>query len=113
LLLDQKFISGIGNIYADEILFASGIMPNRIAGKLKDVEIKKIFNEANSILKKAIKYRGTTFNNYVDASGKQGGFFKFLKVYGREGEKCLRCGLEIKKIKIGGRGTHYCQKCQV
>ncbi|MCU0678897.1 MAG: bifunctional DNA-formamidopyrimidine glycosylase/DNA-(apurinic or apyrimidinic site) lyase [Planctomycetes bacterium] len=113
MLLDQKSIAGIGNIYADEILFAAGVKPDRRAGSLRPGEIKKIASAVKRILKKAIKYRGTTFNDYVDAEGKVGGFVKRLKVYGREGESCRRCGAIIKKMKVAGRGTRHCPGCQV
>lgn len=111
-LLNQKYIAGIGNIYADEILFAAGVSPKRKTSSLKEKEIQKIFNATKEILKKAIKYRGTTFNDYRDAEGKKGKFFKMLKVYGRENEKCLDCQEVIKKIKVAGRGTRICEKCQ-
>ena len=112
-LLNQKNIAGIGNIYANEILFEARILPSRKIDSLKDKEIKKLYQAIKKILKKAIKYRGTSFNNYVDANGNKGDFLKLLKVYGREKEKCLRCkkGI-IKKTKIAGRGTVYCDKCQ-
>lgn len=112
-LMNQQLIAGIGNIYADEILFQAGILPNRLASSLDDKEIKKVYQAVKIVLKKAIKYRGTTFSDYIDASGDKGGFIEFLKVYQREGEKCLRCknGI-IVKSKIAGRGTRYCQKCQ-
>lgn len=113
ILLNQAFISGIGNIYADEILFKAGIRSARIAASLKDNELKKIFNAANEILKKAIKFRGTTFSDFVDSKGKKGNFSRMLKVYGREGEKCFRCGGVVKKIKLAGRGTRFCPDCQM
>jgi len=112
VLLDQKLIAGIGNIYADEILFAARVKPNRLANKLKTSEIEKIANASKKVLKQAIKYRGTTFNDYVDAAGKVGGFVRRLKVYGREGESCQRCGVVVKKIKVAGRGTRWCPGCQ-
>ncbi|MDD4332699.1 MAG: bifunctional DNA-formamidopyrimidine glycosylase/DNA-(apurinic or apyrimidinic site) lyase [Patescibacteria group bacterium] len=112
VLMNQQIISGIGNIYADEILFAAGVLPDRIACRLSAEEIKKIFCLTEKIIKKAIKYRGTTFSNYVDTSGRRGGFSKMLKVYGRAGEKCVCCQEKIKKIKLGGRGTHFCEYCQ-
>lgn len=112
ILMDQALIAGIGNIYADEILFKAKIKPARIAASLKDDEMKKIFNAANEILKKAIKFRGTTFSDFVDSQGRKGNFSGILKVYGREGEKCFRCGGVVKKIKLGGRGTRFCEKCQ-
>lgn len=112
-LLNQKYIAGIGNIYADEILFEAKVLPNRKTDSLKKEEVKKIFQAIKKILKKAVKYRGTTFNAYIDARGQKGNFTKFLKVYKREGKKCLRCkkGI-IQKIKIAGRGTRHCNKCQ-
>lgn len=112
-LLNQKLIAGIGNIYADEILFDSGILPNRPVNEIERAEIKRLFNSTNKIFKKAIKHRGTTFNNYVDGSGKKGNFIRFLKVYGKKGERCAKCGKGIiKKIKIAQRGTSYCDFCQ-
>ena len=112
-LLNQKHIAGIGNIYADEILFEAKILPSRKVVSLKIGEIKIIYQTIKKILKKAIKYRGTTFNSYTDARGQKGNFTKFLKVYKREGKKCLRCkkGMII-KTKIAGRGTRCCDKCQ-
>lgn len=112
VLLNQQLISGIGNIYADEILFATGIRPTRKASTLSDHEIKKIFLASQKIIKAAIKFRGTTFNDYVDADGNIGSFVKFLKVYGRKDKKCPRCKGIVKKIKVAGRGTHYCSACQ-
>ena len=113
VLLNQKLIAGIGNIYADESLFLAKIKPSRQAGSLLNKEIKELFKAISFIIKEAIKYRGTTFNNYVDTSGRKGNFAKLLKVYKREGGRCLRCptGTIIKK-KIAGRGTRYCDKCQ-
>ena len=112
ILLNQQLISGIGNIYADEILFAANIRPDRKANTLSDSEIKKIHLASQRIIKAAIKFRGTTFNDYVDANGNVGSFVKFLKAYGRQGKKCPRCGGVVKKIKMSGRGTHYCPACQ-
>ncbi len=111
-LLDQKIIAGIGNIYADESLFAANIKPTRRVGDLKSFEIKKLSQVIKEKLKLAIKNRGTTFNNYVDTGGNKGNFSRFLKVYGRTGKKCKKCESIILKIKLGGRGTHYCEKCQ-
>jgi len=111
-LLDQTYISGIGNIYADESLFIAGIKPDRKIKTLKPEEIKKLWRAIPKILKYAIKHRGTSFNNYVDAQGQAGNFLKYLKVYGREGRKCENCGEPVKKMKLGGRGTHWCDKCQ-
>jgi len=112
ILLNQRLIAGIGNIYADEILFQAGVRPERPARGLTGKEAESVFKASKVILDKAIKHRGTTFNNYVDGSGQKGNFSRFLKVYGREGERCLKCGTVIKKIKVAGRGTRYCKKCQ-
>ncbi len=113
LLLNQKIISGLGNIYVDEILFASRVKPTRLANSLSESEIKKIFSSTKNIIKRAIKFRGTTFSDFVDSRGRKGNFKQKLKVYGRQGKKCQRCKKsKIEKKKIAGRGTHFCSKCQ-
>lgn len=111
-LLNQKLISGLGNIYADEVLWAAKIRPDRPTKKVTEAELKKLFASINKIIKLAIKHRGTTFSDYVDSRGRKGNFSKFLKVYGRGGEKCPNCQNPLKKSKISGRGTHYCPICQ-
>ncbi|MFZ4631639.1 MAG: DNA-formamidopyrimidine glycosylase [Patescibacteria group bacterium] len=111
-LLNQKLVSGLGNIYVDEVLFAAGVLPSREAKSLKIEEIKLVIKEANRIIKRAIEYRGTTFSNYVDSEGKKGNFSQYLKVYGRGSKPCLVCGQAIIKTKLAGRGTHYCSNCQ-
>ncbi len=113
LLLDQKRISGLGNIYVDEALYAARIKPSRLAGSLSKSEIKILHHEINRIIKAAVKNRGTTFSDYVDSSGKKGNFSRYLQVYGKQGSTCPSCGSSISKIKLAGRGTHYCPKCQV
>jgi formamidopyrimidine-DNA glycosylase len=112
LLMNQKFVAGIGNIYADEILFLSGIKPNRTADTLTGKEKEKIYQNMRDILAKGIKYGGTTFSDYVNAFGEKGSFQVELRVYQREDEKCYECATNIKKTKIGGRSTYYCPKCQ-
>lgn len=112
LLMNQKFIAGIGNIYADEILFLSGIRPDRTADTLTDMEKEKIYFNMRDILKKGILYGGTTFSDYVNAFGQEGSFQVELRVYQKEGEECFKCGAPIEKTKIGGRSTYYCPKCQ-
>lgn len=112
LLLNQKLIAGLGNIYADEVCFCAGVRPDRRVDKITEGEKKKLFNCIPKILQLAIKNRGTTFNSFVDSDGKSGNHVNFLKVYGRGGEKCRRCGGTIKKIRLAGRGTHFCLKCQ-
>lgn len=111
-LLNQKLIAGLGNIYADEVLWAARISPERPTKKVTLAELKKLFAAINKIISLAIKQRGTTFSDYVDSRGRRGNFSKFLKVYGRGGEKCPNCHNPLKKQKIAGRGTHYCPKCQ-
>ncbi len=112
LLLNQKLIAGLGNIYVDEVLFAAGVLPDRRVNNLNEEEIKKIFKKIKPILTRAIKARGTTFNNYVDSNGKSGDMKRRLQVYGRAGKLCMKCGNIIMKTKVAGRGTHYCVVCQ-
>lgn len=112
LLLDQEIISGIGNIYANEILFASGINPLK---KGKDVtfdECQLIVNKARNILKEAIKLGGTTIKSYESSEGVKGGFQSYLKVHMKEGEFCPNCNEKIIKEKVNGRSTYYCKRCQ-
>lgn len=112
-LLNQKNIAGIGNIYADEVCFAAGVLPSRRADSLSESEKKKIFQNITKILEKAIECGGTTFRDYKDSEGKRGGYCDFLKVYGRAGLNCLKCGKnKLKKTKIAGRGSVYCPVCQ-
>jgi len=111
-LIDQRNISGIGNIYSDEILFFAGVHPLRRVAELKSIEIKKIFDGIKKILPKALKLRGTSDNDYLDALGKKGEYAMRLKVYGREGKKCKKCRGIIHRLKIGGRSAHFCLKCQ-
>ena len=111
--MNQAFIAGIGNIYADEICHRAGVLPNRNTGTLKPNEIKKLFQASEKVIKQAVKERGTTFNNYVDSDGKKGNFVRFLKVYERNKLTCLTCKVAIiQKKKVAGRGTHYCLTCQ-
>ena len=113
LVLNQKIIAGIGNIYADEICHASRIRPMRKIDKLTESEKKRLWQNTTKIIKRAIDKRGTTFSDYVDADGQSGSYVKYLKVFGRQGQECLTCHRGfIKKIKHAGRGTHYCPNCQ-
>ena len=112
LLMDQTFIAGVGNIYAAEACFCAGISPERLAGKIKDAEVKKLHNCLIRILKLAISKHGSSVEAYVDAEGNKGGYVPFLKVYGRAGKQCLRCGGTIKEIRLGGRSTSFCPHCQ-
>jgi len=112
VLMDQQLIAGIGNIYADEVCFAVRVNPETRAKFLRVDKTKEIFSLIKKILTKAVKHRGTSVNTYVDGAGRSGGYQRFLNVYDRKGEKCHRCGSIIKKIKIGGRSSSFCQRCQ-
>ena len=113
MLLNQKMIAGIGNIYADEICFLAKLNPSRKIDSLDDKETKTLYNSIRNIIRLAIKHRGTTFSNYVDAMGQKGKFSKFLKVYKKEGQKCSCCKKTvIEKAKMAGRSTRYCKNCQ-
>jgi len=113
VLLNQQIFAGIGNIYADEICFRAGIRPDRKINTLSLAEVSNLYAACQYILAKAVKMRGTTFNNYRDSDNNKGNFVKYLKVYGRAGQKCLRCKKSlIKKTKVGGRGTCFCPNCQ-
>ena len=111
-LLDQSFIAGIGNIYADEALYASGIHPQRITSTLSKKKLTELHGHIQRLLKKAISLMGTSVDTYSGVNGKPGGFQKYLLAYGREGEPCSKCGTEIKREKIGSRSAHYCPRCQ-
>jgi len=112
-LLNQSKIAGLGNIYVDEIAHRSGVSPMRKVGTISKKEILNLYEQINKVIKQAIKERGTTFSDYLDADGNKGNFIKYLKVYQRMGQHCLTCKKgEIVKVKIGGRGTHYCNNCQ-
>lgn len=112
LLMNPEALAGIGNIYACEILYRTGIAPYRRADGLDGKEWKSIFREARRILKKGIEKRGTSISDWRDLYGCPGENQKELKVYGREDEKCRRCGGVIVRIKQGGRSTFYCPTCQ-
>lgn len=112
VLLDQKFLAGIGNIYAQEALFRAGIHPRRAANRLKDSEIRKLRREIQKVLLEALGYRGTSDSWFVDARGRKGGFQFRLRVYGRGDEPCLKCEKPIKRIIMGNRGTYFCPRCQ-
>jgi formamidopyrimidine-DNA glycosylase len=112
VLLKQEIISGIGNIYSDEILFEAKIYPLKEIQKLREAELKKIYSATKKILKKAIKVKGDSMSDYRTTSGKKGGYQNLQKVYQREGEKCYRCGAVIERLKLGGRSCHFCPACQ-
>ncbi len=114
LLMDQSFIAGVGNIYAQEVCWCAKILPARVVGTLKDREIKELYCCLIKILKQAIRQKGTTAadDKYLDVQGEKGGYASELKVYQRENQKCFRCRGKIKRIVLAGRGTSYCPVCQ-
>jgi len=112
LLLDQKFISGIGNIYAAEALFRAKIHPLRQALSLSESEKELLFKEIVAVLKEAIVHKGSSIDQYVQLSGKAGGYAQYHKVYGKDDSLCLVCRAKIQRISVGGRGTYFCPKCQ-
>jgi len=114
VLMDQKKIAGIGNIYANEALFLAGIKPDKQAKELKIGKIKKLRGTIIKVLKDGIKYKGSTAkdDHYRQATGKRGSYQNHFWVYQKNGEKCEKCRALIKRSKIGGRGTFFCQRCQ-
>jgi formamidopyrimidine-DNA glycosylase len=111
-LLNQKLLSGVGNIYADESLFRAGIRPRRRAASLTRAELQRLRIALKAVLREAIKLGGSSVNDYVDAEGQEGFFQLRHRVYGREDEPCLVCGTAIKRVIIAGRSSHYCASCQ-
>lgn len=111
-LLDQTIIAGLGNIYVDEVLFLSKIHPEKRANILSDEEINLIWENARIVLEEAVKLGGTTIRSYVNGEGEMGMFQQQLYAYGQTGEPCKDCSTSIEKIKVAGRGTHICPKCQ-
>ena len=112
VLLDQSIIVGIGNIYADEILFLAKINPYTRAMDLDDNDLFNIIKYTRKVLERAISEGGTTIRSYSSVNGVHGLFQQELNVHSRESEQCPSCGNKIVKVKIGGRGTYYCEKCQ-
>lgn len=112
VLLDQSVVVGLGNIYVDEALFRSGIHPERIASQLTTDEYKRLHCEIISTLGEAVEQGGSTIRSYVNTQGEIGMFQLQLFVYGRKDEPCKKCGTPLTKTVVGGRGTHFCEKCQ-
>lgn len=114
LLMDQKFISGLGNIYSDEVLFHAGLRYDRMSDTLSSQEVRRLYRAIQEILQEAIKARGTTLDDeaYLDLFGKPGEYGAELKVYGREGLPCRRCRTPIESVKIQQRSSFYCPQCQ-
>ncbi|MEG1345341.1 MAG: bifunctional DNA-formamidopyrimidine glycosylase/DNA-(apurinic or apyrimidinic site) lyase [Acidaminococcaceae bacterium] len=112
VILDQKVIAGLGNIYADEALATAGILPQKPANSLSEKELARLIKGINKVIKQGIKNHGTTFRDYKDGEGKQGSNQHYLLVYGRGGEPCKKCGRLLATTKVAGRGTTYCPHCQ-
>ena len=114
LLMDQKFISGLGNIYSDEVLFAAGLRYDRLSDSLSSQEVRRLYRAMQEVLQDAIRFRGTTLDDeaYLDLFGKPGEFQSELKVYGRTGLPCRRCRTPIQAVKISGRNAYFCPQCQ-
>jgi len=112
LLLDQKFVAGVGNIYADEALFLAGIHPRRRVHTLRRYEKERLFQAIPGVLEAGINFGGTSLRDYVSSDGQSGSNQENLQVYGRGGQPCSRCSTTIQKVVVGQRGTHFCPECQ-
>jgi formamidopyrimidine-DNA glycosylase len=112
LLLNQKFLAGVGNIYVSEALYLAGISPKRRAGSLKFAGVIKLHKALRKVLSEGIKYRGTSVSDYQDASGRPGGYQHRLRVYDQAGRPCKKCKGPIRRIMIGQRSTFFCPRCQ-
>lgn len=111
-LLDQTVVAGIGNIYADEALYAARIHPATKVVRVSSVKLRRLFDAVREVLLLSIEKGGSSDKNYVNAEGKRGSYLSFANVFRREGKPCARCGTEIVKTRVAGRGTHLCPKCQ-
>lgn len=112
ILLDQRRIAGIGNIYADEMLFEARIHPERPASSLRADGVERLYKAMQNVLSRAIAAKGSTLRDFRDAEGNEGSFQESHKVYGRTGEPCVSCGRPIRVKRIGGRSSHFCPSCQ-
>ena len=112
LLLDQRFVAGVGNIYADEALFQACVHPLRRVRTLRRYEKERLFHSIKGVLQKGIHFGGTSMRDYINSDGETGSFQEELLVYGRRGEDCVRCGTPVEKIVVSQRGTHFCPTCQ-
>jgi formamidopyrimidine-DNA glycosylase len=112
VILDQSTVAGVGNIYADESLHLAKIHPGRLAGSLTLAEAKRLHAAIREIISLGIKHGGTSFTHYVNALGGKGDYMAHARVFRRQGESCPVCGAIIHKIRLAGRGTHFCPRCQ-
>lgn len=112
VLLDQRRVAGIGNIYADEACFAAGIDPRRPAGSLSPEEVAALHAAVRKVLLFGVESRGASFRDYQDADGNSGSMQMHVQVFRRNGKPCYACGAAIERVRLGGRSTHFCPKCQ-
>jgi formamidopyrimidine-DNA glycosylase len=112
-LLDQRHLSGIGNIYADEILWWTGLSPLRRCGSLSTTEVGRLAEEIPRRLDEGVRLLGCSISDFVDTQGEPGAFQDWLRAYGRQGQECGRCGARLERVVVGGRGTAYCPGCQI
>ncbi len=111
-IMDGHTVAGIGNIYADEMLFDARIHPEKAASSLRADAIERLYGSMKKVLTRAIEANGSTLQDYRDADGNEGGFQEFHRVYGQAGEPCFACGTPIRMRRIGGRSSHFCPRCQ-
>lgn len=111
-ILDQSVIAGVGNIYADEALWRAKIHPETRIKDFLNVDFKNLHESIRFVMNKSIEKGGSTDRNYVNADGSRGNYLEYAAVYHKNGQPCKRCGTEISKIRVGGRGTHFCENCQ-
>jgi formamidopyrimidine-DNA glycosylase len=114
LLMDQGFVSGLGNIYSDEVLFAAGLRWDRMSDELSSQEVRRLYRALQEVAQESIRFRGTTLGDeaYLDLYGKPGEYQSELKVYGRRGQPCRRCRTPIEAVKLSGRNSFHCPQCQ-
>jgi len=112
VLLDQRALAGLGNIYADEALFAARIHPQRRADTLTEADNRRLHRSIRRVLRDALDNRGASFRDYVDGGGREGMHQFHVKVFRRTGQPCYVCGVEVARAKVGGRSTHFCPRCQ-
>ena len=112
-IMDQSVMAGVGNIYADEGLYAARIHPATLVERVSPVKLKRLYEALREVMRLSISLGGSSDKNYVDAEGKRGSYLKFAQVFRREGEVCGRCGTTLIKLRVAGRGTHICPRCQV
>ena len=111
-ILDQSVIAGVGNIYADEALWRAKIHPETRIKDFSNIDFKNLHESIRFVMNKSIEKGGSTDRNYVNADGSRGNYLEYAAVYHKNGQPCKRCGTEISKIRVGGRGTHFCENCQ-